>query len=140
MPAAEVANLMHDPRPTFDARAAIHAALAAIMGWLGFILILPGDSFVTSSSFNVMSQIADENTWAISFGIAASAGAVGMATSNRKLRLASVLVLSTAHGIFALCLLTANPLSTGLGTYGIIAGLGYYLAYRRTLEGVATAT
>ncbi len=119
-----------------DARTAIHAALTAVMGWLGMVLGLPGSTFSTSRTFLVMQRIGDEESWALAFWLCALVGAMGLTARSRGGRLLSVLVLATAHGLVALCLFVANPMTTATGTYGVLACLGYYLAWRRTHEGI----
>ena len=119
-----------------DARTMIHAALTGVMVWLSFVLVLPGDTFAKGSSFQLMAKIATEDHWAMAFWIVASVGLSGLTTSSRVLRLLSVLVVSTMHGVFSLLLVLANPLNTGTGTYAIFAALGYYLAWRRAREGI----
>ena len=66
----------------------------------------------------------------------ASVGAAGLLTASRPMRLVSVLVLATAHGVVALSFVLGNPATTGTGTYAVLAGLGYYLGWRRTDDGV----
>jgi len=118
-----------------DARLALHAALTMIMAWLAVLLALPSDTFGTSQSYAVMERIAPEPVWAMSFWMVASVGVCGLFTIHRVLRLVSVLVLATAHGVLALSLVLANPATTGTGTYTVLAALGYYLAWRRTDDG-----
>lgn len=119
-----------------DSRHAIHLFLTAVMAWLGFVLAWPGDTFANSSSYGRMSQIATEPVWAMVFWLTATIGFSGLTTQSRLWRLVSVLTVSAVHMIFALLLLSANPISTGSGTYALIAFLGTYLAWRRSREGV----
>ncbi len=119
-----------------DARVAIHLALTAIMAWLAIVLILPGDTFFGNRSFTLMARMASEDHWAMVFWVTASVGLTGLTTRSAILRLTSVLALATMHGVFALLLFCANPVSSGTGTYMIVAGLGYYLSWRRSREGV----
>ena len=119
-----------------DARLAIHAALTAVMAWLAVILALPNDTFGTSPSFARMAAMATEDHWAMAFWLAATIGVMGLATPSRLGRLLSVLVLATMHGVVAGCFLMAHVATTGTGTYAILAALGYYLAWRRTHEGL----
>ena len=119
-----------------DARVAIHAALTAVMAWLALVLALPGDTFENGRSYAVLASMMTEDHWAMAFWLVANIGMVGVTTCNRTLRLGSVLVLATMNGVVAVCLLLANPTSTGSGTYGVLAALGYYLVFRRTREGL----
>ncbi len=119
-----------------DGRLAIHAALTTVMVWLAVILVLPSDTFSTSKSFAYMATMGSEPAWAMVFWVTACLGLVGLLTPSRAMRLGSVLVLATMHGVVAGCLALSNPATTGTGTYAVLAALGYYLAWRRTDEGV----
>ena len=119
-----------------DARTAIHAALTGVMAWLAIILALPGDTFGASISFRVMASMATEEHWAMAFWLVASVGLVGLLNQGRGVRLVSVLVLATMHGALAGMFWMSNPFTTGTGTYGILAALGYFLVWRRTHESV----
>lgn len=119
-----------------DARLAIHAALTVGIGWLAVILALPGDTFATGRGWTRFGEMGSENTWAVVFWFVASVGFVGLAASSPMLRLFSVLTLSTAYGCVALLMLWGAPYGSGSGTYTVLAGLGYYLAWRRTHESV----
>jgi len=129
MQAATDADLM------YDARNGIHAGLTAILAWLAFRLGMPDDTFATSTSFAYMARIAPENTWALSFWAAANLGIIGLVTTNKVLRLASVLTVATMHGVLAGCLLMSDG-SIWSGTFAVIACMGYYLAYRRARAGI----
>lgn len=114
-----------------DARRAIHMALCAVVAWLALVLALPGATFATSMSYRLMAALAPEQAWSGVFACVAVVGVLGLAARSRVLLLAGVLVLSTTHGVVALCLVVANPLSIATGAYGVLAGLGYYLAWRQ---------
>lgn len=119
-----------------DARVAIHATLSAIVLWLGLLFASPTDTFGASHSFDFMARVATETNWGFAFIAIGVVGAAGIFTRRRILRFASVLVIATAHSVFAACLLMGNPVNSGTGTYTIVAALGYYLAWRRSVEGV----
>lgn len=119
-----------------DARAAIHLALTAVMAWLALVLALPDDTFRLSPAYALMAAMGREDAWAVAFWAVACIGAAGLSTPSRGLRLASVLTLATMHGVVALCFGVSSPATTGSGTYAVLAGLGYYLAWRRTHEGL----
>lgn len=119
-----------------DARLAIHAALTGVMAWLALVLALPGDTFGTSPTFALMQRLGSEDGWAMVFWLVASIGLTGLGSTARWWRLASVLALSTAHGVVAILFVLGNPLTTATGTYAVLALLGYYLAWRRTDEGL----
>jgi hypothetical protein len=119
-----------DPRPVFDARMAIHTALSMVLVWLAFVLILPGNTFSTTPAWRLFAATAPEEAWAIMLFVGGIAGAVGIDTRRYILKIASILMLSTAHGTLALLFLLSNPLGGASGTYAIMALLGYYLAWR----------
>ncbi len=115
---------------------AIHSALTAVMAWLAVVLMMPGSTFGTGAGYAMLARLASEEAWAMVFWAVASTGLVGLATSSRLLRLGCVLVLATAHGMLATCFALGSPSSTASGTYAVLAGLGYFLAWRRTDEGL----
>jgi hypothetical protein len=119
-----------------DAKLAIHVFLIAVLWGVGIALALPADTFGSSRSFSVMARIGTEDGWAMTLWLAGCFGFIGLFTPSRVLRMVSVLVLATMHGIFALFLGASGNVNTGTLTYGFIALLGYYLAWRRTREGV----
>lgn len=119
-----------------DARNIIHTSLTAVMAGIAVILALPGSTFATSHSFDLMARLMPEDAWAMVFWFVASLGLCGAVTPSVRIRLASVMALSTMHGVFALCLVLANPISTGAVTYTVLACQGYYLVWRRTREGL----
>lgn len=122
------------PRKTmYDTRNEIHLGLTAILAWLGFYFDLARNLFANDDGFAEMSRVASEHTWSVLFLAAANIGAAGVISSNSAVRLASVLVVATAHGVFAGFLIVSHP-SVWSGTYVIIAGMGYYLAYRVTRD------
>ena len=121
----------NDPRPLFDARMAIHVALTAILAWLGFIIGLPGDTFATTPAWRFFATVGTEGQWAGLFFLAAMIGGAGIDTTRRWLKVSSILVLATAHGSLALLFLRGNPYGGASGTFGIVALLGYYLAWRQ---------
>lgn len=109
-------------------KTAVEAMLTGIMAWIGFLLMLPGETFASGSSFSVMQSIAPEVDWGMAAWLVALVGVFGLATPHRLLRLVCLVTVAAAHGTFALCLFLANPWNTGTGTYSLIAALGYYLA------------
>ena len=118
-----------------DLRNGVHIGLTAIMGWLGLYLDLAHDVFATNHAFAYMSAYAPEHFWAVLFFAAANIGVLGLVANSKAARLASVLVLSTANGIFAGCLIMSGA-SIWSGTYAIIACMGYDLAVRRARVGL----
>lgn len=118
-----------------DPRLAIHFALTLIMGGFGIVLALPTQTFL-NASFTVLAELGSENSWAICLWIISTMGIIGMMTSSKIIRLISVLSLATGHGVLGICFALAPQFGTGATTYIVIAGLGYYLAWRRSVEGV----
>ena len=119
-----------------DARLAIHVALTLVLAWLAIELAIPGDTFGESPGYAVMARLGSEDHWAMVLWAGASVGLVGVGTQRRVVRLGSVLVLASMLGVVAWCFASAPVLTTAAGTYAVIAGLGYYLAWRRVREGV----
>jgi hypothetical protein len=115
----------------YDTRNGIHIGLTAILGWLAFYFDYTRNVFSTEEVFAYMARFGSEHAWSVLFLAAANIGAIGVFSHNPPARLGSVLVVATAHGIFAGCLIMSNA-SVWSGTYAIIAGMGYYLAYRFT--------
>ena len=123
-------------RAVWDARIALHVAVSVIMGRLVVLLAWPDETFAASSSYAVRSRTGPEAAWAMAFWMVASVEVTGLSTLDRALRLLSALVLAMAHGVAALGFVLGNPASTGTGTYAVLAGRGYYYAWRRTDDGV----
>lgn len=119
----------------FDARNGIHAGLTAILAWVAFRLALGNETFAGTPAFAYMARLAPESTWAGVLWAVANVGMIGLATRHSALRLVSVLILATAYGVLAGCLLMSGG-SIDSGTYAVIAALGYYLAYRRVRAGL----
>ncbi|MDT7951711.1 MAG: hypothetical protein RQ966_09420 [Acetobacteraceae bacterium] len=120
---------MHEKRDT------VHAGLTAILVWLALYFELHGSLLSTDISFKYMELFASQRVWAVFFLAAANIGIVGLIAHSPVVRLASVLVVATTHGIFAGCLILAGA-SVWSGTYAIIAGMGYLLAFRRARIGL----
>lgn len=117
-----------------DTKNAIHFTLTVIIGGFGAVLTLPSDTFATRPSLSVMTNIASENSWAMALLFVASIGLIGLFTPFRAMRLISVLLLASAHGTLGLCFALDPVFVPGTIAYIAIAGLGYYLAWRRTVE------
>lgn len=121
--------------PLYDARNGIHVGLTAILAWFAFRLGLLDPVFNSSRTFVYMARLASESTWSILFWATANIGAMGLITNNKLLRLSSVLIVATAHGVLAGCMIMAGA-SIWSGTFVVIAGMGYYLGYRRARVGI----
>lgn len=118
-----------------DTRDMIHAGLTAILVWLALYFELHGGLLSSDLSFKYMELFASQRVWAVFFLAAANIGIVGLITHRPLFRLVSVLIIATAHGIFAGCLILAGA-SVWSGTYAIIAVMGYFLAFRRARAGL----
>ena len=114
-----------------DTRNVLHLGLTLIMAWLGALLALPADTFSTNPAFRVMAQIGPETCWAYAFWLVATVGFISLVSANGMLRTVSSVLLGTAHGVVATCTFLGNPVGTGTGTYAVLAGMSYYLTYRR---------
>lgn len=106
------------------------------MLWLGALLGFPGDQLSAQPAFRVLLQWAGEGQWAGLAWLFGCVGLIGMFTPSRGLRLATVLLLATAHGFLAGVAAWSAPQNSASGVYGIYALLGYYLAFRRAREGL----
>lgn len=113
-----------------DMRTAMHAGLTAILVWIALYLELHGGLLSTDANFHAMEVFATQRVWAVFFLAAANLGIVGLTTHKVSIQVISVLVISTAHGILAGCLILSGA-SVWSGTYAIIAIMGYFLAFRR---------
>lgn len=122
-----------DWRPWFDARMMIHFQLTSILGGLGFILLLPGDTFASTAAWRFFASVAPENVWAGVFLIFACVGAMGLTTANRFIRIASIFLIATIHAIMAAFFLAGNPGGGASWTYANIAFAGFYLAWRQAV-------
>lgn len=118
-----------------DARNAMHIGLTAVLGWVAFYLDFARSVFAADRSFSYMARVAPEHTWSLLFLLAANIGVIGLVSRSRPIRLAGVLVIATAHGVFAGSLIMADA-SIWSGTFVIIASMGYYLAYRFARDGL----
>ena len=118
----------------------IHVALTAIMGSFAFTLSLPGDTLHSAASFSEFARLGTEGEWVCLFLLAALTGIVGIVAPWRIVRLASTCALATAHLSLAWCFYlgtaqTAGSASTtAVGTYGVVALLGYFLVWVRMFE------
>lgn len=119
------------PTRAYDTRNEIHIGLTAILGWLAFYFDFARSVFAREDVFSYMARFGSEHTWSVFFLVAANLGAIGVFSNSPAARLGSVLVVATAHGVFAGSLIMSHA-SVWSGTYAIIAGMGYYLAYRCT--------
>lgn len=117
------------------ARNAIQIGLTAILGWLAFYLDLVPALFASEHGFKYMAKLAPEHAWSVVFLAACNIGVLGLLSHNAAIRLSSVLVIATVHGVVAGSLLLADT-SVWSGVFVIVAGMGYYLAYCHSKAGL----
>lgn len=122
-----------EPRPLFDARMMLHIQLTAILAWLGFRLLLPGDTFASTPAWRYFDEVASENGWGVILVICGAIGALGIDTPRRWLKMFTILLLATMHGLLAILFWRGNPAGGAPGIFVIIACSGYYLAWRQAL-------
>jgi hypothetical protein len=99
----------------------IHWMATAVLAWMGFVLLLPGLTFGTNPAYSVFVQLGSEEQWALFYILGAVIGVWGGLTQNWKVKVASGMLLSMTHGIIGTLLFFGSALSTGSGTYLIIA-------------------
>ena len=97
------------------------AILIFIPLWFGIILANKHNTFETSRSFLVMQMQMTESQWALVSIIFAIIGIMCWATGNRFAMIFQNALLMGWHGMIALCIFLANPITTGSGTYAILA-------------------
>ena len=118
-----------------SALAAIHISLTLVMAWFCVAMLLPGDT-LSLSSFKAFHDInPSDRWWAVGFAIAAVVGVVGLFVRQHWAQGLSASILSMAHTFMGILFFLAGrvpdmPVSTGQGTYPIIAGLGAFLCYK----------
>jgi hypothetical protein len=111
----------------------IHFTLTWVMLLLGTLLALPGDTFDTGQGWRLFAAIASENVWAVILGTVGCVGAVGL-ISTGWVRLGSVFVLASAHGLLAGMFWYSNPWGAGSIFCAGLASQGYYLMFRRVRQ------
>ena len=107
---------------------AIHCLLTWAVAWWAFVLILPGDTFATSTSFRMFAAVMLEDTWAYCFMGVTAIGVAGIVSSS--CRLISGYVLTFAHALMAAMLMAAPPINTGTGIYSGLAVCAFYLLWQ----------
>lgn len=105
-----------------------HAALTAILAWLSLATTVSKDPF-QNKLWLAFSNVASEQQWSWMFMGAAFLGAMGLVTSRRGVLIFSSFMLSTAHVIVSWFFIQSywqgGAFGTGIGTYAIVAILGY---------------
>lgn len=98
-----------------------HLTLLLVPGWFSIILSMEGETFAGSAVYNVMASIMTEPQWAVFSGVAFLSGAWLWSADNRITTVASLGILCFWHGMVATCILLSGTISTGTGTYAILA-------------------
>ena len=109
----------------------LHLGITAVLVWLSAILLLPARTFDTSVSYALLDALAPEWAWSLVLGAGAGLGLWGLVTPRPFVRHLSCTALSLLHTLIALCMVSANPVSTASGTYIILA----FLALGRLVAG-----
>lgn len=118
---------------------AIHLALTLVMGWLAVAMALPG-GLLAVPAYHEFVKLATERQWTALFLLGAAVGAAGVVAPWRWVQIVSVCGLANAHlsvaYLFWLGVVHDGGVTVGtaVGTYSIIAMLGYFLAWVRIFE------
>lgn len=115
----------------------IHVTLSLVLIGLGAILLLPSNTFGTTPAWSKFAEVGSETTWGIIFILVGGAGSLGIDTSRHWLKVASVLILATAHGTLSTMFLRGNPVGGASWTFAMIAVQGYYLVWRLIYAGMS---
>jgi hypothetical protein len=101
------------------AAAEIHcAAIAAV--W-GVLLVLPGNTFSTTPSYDAMAHIMPEWCWGVMMLALSCQGIVGVVTAMQSLRRTAALYGVVSWSLIAWLLVLANPWATGGYVYLLTA-------------------
>ncbi len=98
-----------------------HLTLLLVPGWFAFILSFDGETFSNGNSYSVMAQIMTEHNWAIFSGATFLASFWLWTHNSRFSNVISLSLLCLWHGMVATSLLLTFTLTTGTGTYAILA-------------------
>lgn len=111
----------HTHRLLRDPGAQLNLLLALVpLGW-AFILMLDGPTLHLSPAYDVMERLATETQWA-SFSLLVAMIAFWCdVQGSRGAMVIAKMVLLFWHGMVALCIWLAAPLSTGTMTYAALA-------------------
>jgi hypothetical protein len=106
---------------------AVEVATTSLALWWGLILILPFDTFSSSSSYKAMAGIASEPCWGLFMLAIGTAQLFGMILNNYFIKRYSLL-LATGIWVFISAMFGLSTFfSTASGTYFIIACLTGWL-------------
>ena len=119
-----------------DCKLAVHLVLTTVVAWFALVLAVRGDTFASAHTFNTMAVLLSEAHWSLVFAVTAFVGVAGLLTNSVLDRMICVSLVSTMHGVVALCFIWANPFAFGLGPIVGAATLGIYIVMRRAHEGL----
>jgi hypothetical protein len=109
---------------------AIETALIASAMWWAFILMVPLETFDSSTSYDAMANIASEEVWSAVFFVVAVLNIYGM-IFERKIVRQIALVLSNGLWVFVSAMFAiSNLATTGTGIYFIVACLNAFVVYK----------
>lgn len=98
-----------------------HLTLLLIPAWFCFVLSLEGDTFSSNAVYNVMSQIMTEHNWSIFSGAVFLTSLLLWWNDSRITTVMSLGMLCFWHGMVSTSLLLTFTVTTGTGTYAILA-------------------
>lgn len=113
---------------------AVEVSLTSLAFWWAFILLLPYDTFTTSTSYSAMNSLASEEIWGAGILVIATINLVGLAKSHKRIRMIGLLLAMALWIFVATMFAVSNLLTTATGTYVIIACINAYL-YVKVGEG-----
>ena len=97
------------------------AILILIPAWFGLTLFSKPNIFETSRSYFYIQQQMNEFQWAALSTSIAFISVICWAAHNRYAMIFQNCLLMGWHGLVALCIFIANPITPGSGTYAILA-------------------
>ncbi len=122
------------PAKPRDGLAWVRFALAADLCAWGVILALPGDTFASSHSYDLMAAWFSEETWAVILGLLGIISLAGLQATNRWLRFVAVDVGLLFQAIMCVTFGLGRQVSTGLGTHLVVLVLACWAAWREATD------
>ena len=108
----------------------IEVALVAALFWWGFILIIPIDTFGSSSVYNSMAEIAGEEVWAFVFIVVAAANLYSLIMKRFFINVVSSIISTGLWFYIATTFAINDVATTGTGIYYILACLNIFVVYK----------
>jgi hypothetical protein len=105
----------------------LEIAVTSIALWWGVILLLPIKTFTISSSYNIMSAIANEHIWGILMLLLGAFHLLGISLNKLYIKRLSFLVATGVWFYVATLFFLGEPATTATGTYIIIGCLTGWL-------------